>query len=173
MQNLFSYPLMLDEMGNGTKTYNLVANKEQLKYIAQILKLDNINKFETELNVCLNRRNHHLNISGFVDAEVEHTSVISLEKFNKKYHPEFEIVYDTELTYEQLKEIEFDFDEEEPDIIENGQIDLAEIAMEQLALVLDDFPRKEGEVFEFKSEFDEETTTKANPFAALAKIKKS
>ena len=52
------------------------------------------------------------------------------------------------------------------------EIDLADIAMEQLALVLEDFPRKDGEVFEFESEFDEETTQKANPFAALAKLKK-
>ena len=44
--------------------------------------------------------------------------------------------------------------------------------MEQLALVLDDFPRKDGEVFEFKSEFDEETTQAANPFNILKKLKK-
>lgn len=172
MQNLFSYPLMLDEMGNGTKTYQLIADAKQLKYIKETLKLDGINSFEAKINVCLNRKNHHLNISGFVDANVEHISVISLDKFTRNYHPEFEIIYDTELSYEQLKEIEFDFDDNEPEIIENGQVDLADIAMEQLALALDDFPRKEGEVFEFKSEFDEETTTKTNPFAALAKLKK-
>ncbi len=49
---------------------------------------------------------------------------------------------------------------------------MAEIGLEQTALVLDDFPRQDGEVFEFKSEFDEETTQKTNPFAALAKLKK-
>ena len=58
------------------------------------------------------------------------------------------------------------------DIIENGQIDLAEIAMEQIALVIDDFPRQENESFVFKSEFDEETTRAANPFAVLQKLKK-
>jgi uncharacterized metal-binding protein YceD (DUF177 family) len=41
-----------------------------------------------------------------------------------------------------------------------------------LALVLDDFPRKEGEVFSFQSEFDEETTEANNPFAVLKKLKK-
>ena len=66
----------------------------------------------------------------------------------------------------------FDFDEEVPDIVEGGKIDLADIAMEQLALVLDDFPRRDGEVFEFKSEFDEETTARPNPFAVLAALKK-
>ena len=76
------------------------------------------------------------------------------------------------MTPQELREIEFDFEDDVPDIIINGKIDLAEIAMEQIALVIDDFPRKEGEVFEFKSEFDEETTQAMNPFAALAKLKK-
>ena len=53
-----------------------------------------------------------------------------------------------------------------------GKIDLAEIAMEQIALVLDDFPRKDGETFQFTSEFDEETTKTTNPFAVLQKLKK-
>ena len=44
--------------------------------------------------------------------------------------------------------------------------------MEQLALILEDFPRKEGEIFSFESEFDEETTLASNPFAVLKKIKK-
>ena len=68
--------------------------------------------------------------------------------------------------------MEFEFDDEVPDVIIDGKIDLAEIAMEQIALVIDDFPRQDGEVFEFESEFDEETTEKMNPFAVLAKLKK-
>ena len=99
-------------------------------------------------------------------------SVISLENFVKTYEPEFEIIFDTELTPKELQEMDFEFEDDVPDVIINGEIDLAEIAMEQIALVIDDFPRREGEVFEFKSEFDEETTQKANPFAVLAKLKK-
>jgi uncharacterized metal-binding protein YceD (DUF177 family) len=68
--------------------------------------------------------------------------------------------------------MEEDFEADIPDIMENGQIDLAAVAMEQLALVLDDFPRKDGEVFVFRSEFDEETTKRSNPFAVLKNLKK-
>lgn len=48
---------------------------------------------------------------------------------------------------------------------------MAQIAIEQVALVMEDYPRKEGEVFEFVSEFDEETTKAQNPFSVLAKLK--
>lgn len=172
MQNLFSYPLTLEDIGSGTKTYSIAAKPKQLPYIAEVLKVDAIQGFAAEFEICFSRKAHRINLRGSVNADVEQTSVISLEKFVKHYNPEFSLFFDTELTPAQLREMEFEFDEEVPDLVENGQIDLAAIAMEQLALALDDFPRREGEVFEFKSEFDEETTQKANPFAALAALKK-
>ena len=172
MQNLFSYPLRIDDMGNGTKTYSLKANKEQLKYITDTLKLEDVLKFEAKIDVLFKRKLHKIDVSGKVCAEVEHTSVVSLDKFVKNYSTDFAMQFDTEITQEQIKDLDLEFDDDVPDPVENGQIDLADIAMEQLALVLEDFPRKDGEVFEFESEFDEETTQKANPFAALAKLKK-
>lgn len=172
MQNLFSFPLTLEDLGTGTKVYHLAAKPEQLPYITEVLKVNNIISFKSELEIKFNRKIHRIDIHGRVEADVEQTSVVSLEKFIKRYQPEFSLFFDTELTAAQLREMEFEIDDEVPDVIENGQIDLAAIAMEQLALALDDFPRQEGEVFEFKSEFDEETTAKQNPFAALAALKK-
>ena len=37
---------------------------------------------------------------------------------------------------------------------------------------MEDYPKKEGEVFIFESEFDEETTQLTHPFAILKKLKK-
>ena len=77
------------------------------------------------------------------------------------------------MTYREQKALlDEDMDAEVPDIVEDGKIDLAQIAIEQVALVMEDYPRKEGEVFEFVSEFDEETTKTQNPFSVLAKLKK-
>ena len=59
-----------------------------------------------------------------------------------------------------------------PEVVIGGKIDLGDIAIEQIALRLDDYPRKEGEEFSFISEFDEEDDVKNNPFAVLAKLKK-
>jgi hypothetical protein len=39
-------------------------------------------------------------------------------------------------------------EDEEPDVISGGSIDLGEIAAESLALALDPYPRKPGEVFQ-------------------------
>ena len=172
MQNVFSNILTIEDMGNGHKNYVLEASEQQMQYIAEILKLEKIKSFKALMDVNLQRKAHKIEINGKIQATVLQTSVISLEKFDNHYQTEFSRHFDTELTPVQLKEMEFDFDEDEPEIIDNGQIDLAAIAMEELALIIDDFPRKKGEIFKFESEFDEETSQKNNPFAALAKLKK-
>lgn len=172
MQNLFSYPLIVDEISGPEKVYRLNADEEQRAYIAEIFKVPGVKSFTAELRVKNQHKIHRLEVSGTVDAELEQTSVISLENFIKPYHNDFTIVYDTKLTAKDLKELEFDFDDDIPDIVEDGQIDLAAIAMEQIALIIDDFPRKKDESFEAYSEFDEETSEAANPFAVLAQLKK-
>ena len=172
MQNLFSYPLKLEDMGSATQKYTLNATGAELDYIGKILKLPSVKSFCSEINVRFRKKEHIIDVFGFVKSDVEQISVISLDSFIKPYYTEFSLRYDTKMTMSEAKELDFNLDEDIPDIVENGQIDLASIAMEQLALVLEDFPRKEGEVFKFESEFDEETTAAANPFSVLKKIKK-
>ncbi len=172
MQNLFSYPLVVDDLTASAKKYHLTAKKEELSYIREVLKVVDVKSLSAEINVKCNKKEHQIKVWGTADAQIEQTSVISLENFIKPYHTEFEMLYDTELTVKELREIEISINDEVPDPVINGTINLADIAMEQIALVLDDFPRMEGEVFEFTSEFDEETTKAQNPFAVLAKLKK-
>ena len=172
MQNLFSYPLKLEDMSQATQKYVLKANPKELEYITELMKVPAVKSFSAEINVKLLKKEHIVEVNGFVDADVEQTSVISLENFIKPYHSDFSLRFDTKMTLSELKELDFEYDDEVLDILDNGQIDLASIAMEHLALVLDDFPRKDGEDFSFCSEFDEETTEAANPFAVLKKLKK-
>lgn len=172
MQNLFSYPLYIDEISGVERRYRLNADEKQRAYIAQVYKLPSVKSFTAMIKVKNDYKNHKLEVSGQADAELEQTSVISLENFIKPYHTDFRVVFDTQMTVGEFRNLDFDYDDEITDIIEDGKIDLAAIAMEQIALVIDDFPRQKNEVFEFKSEFDEETTKAANPFAVLAKLKK-
>lgn len=172
MQNLFSYPLAVDDLSAAERKYHLKANREELKYITEVLKIVDCKDFETDIFVKLNKKQHLLEVRGIVKAAIELTSVISLENFIKTYEPEFKLIFDTQASPQDPEEMEYSLDDELPDPVIDGKIDLAEIAMEQIALVIDDFPRREGEVFEYKSEFDEETTQALNPFAALAKLKK-
>ena len=172
MQNLFSYPLKLEDMSTAVRRYELNASPQELEFVAGIMKVPSVKSFTAEIYVRLHKKEHLADVWGSVDADVEQTSVISLENFIHPYHADFTLKFDTKMTEAELRELEFDIEDDVPDILDNGQIDLAAVAMEQLALVLDDFPRREGEVFSFQSEFDEETTPRANPFAVLKNLKK-
>jgi len=63
--------------------------------------------------------------------------------------------------------------EDPPEPIENGKIDLGEALSEELAVSLDPYPKKPGAVFSgIKDAPAEVAEIKPNPFAALEKLKK-
>lgn len=172
MQNLFSYPLIVEDISSAESTYELHADAAALVQIAEILKVKSVRFFDARIHTRLNKKEHRLDVWGLVKAELELQSVISLDYFFKEYETDFSIFYDTKATPKEVKELDLDFDEDAPDVVEGGRIDLGDIAIEQIALVMEDYPRKPGEAFSFVSEFDEETKEKMNPFSVLKKLKK-
>ena len=148
------------------------AEGRQLDELSEILKVPAVNNFSADIYTKYNKKGHLLEVKGQVSSELKLQSVISLEYFFRKHTAEFSLMFDTKATLKELKELEVDFDSDVPDIIIDGKIDLADIAIEQLALSMEDNPRQEGESFSFVSEFDEETTRLQNPFSVLAKLKK-
>ena len=172
MQKDFSYPLNIDDLNQQEQHHKLKADGEELNILKDILQVENVKSFEADIYLKLNLKMHKLDIWGKVKSDLVLKSVVSLENFEKTYEVDFQYYYDTKATYKDIKEMEPSIYDDVPDVVENGKIDLVNIAIEQLALELDDYPRKDGESFEFVSEFDEETTKMANPFAVLKKLKK-
>ena len=90
-------------------------------------------------------------------------SVISLEPFDKDYTAEFNLTFDTNATYEEVYGEDDDIEDDVPDIVYDGKIDLGDIAIEQIALVMEDHPRKDGEVFKEVVENNEPVKTIPSP----------
>lgn len=172
MQKDFSYPLKIEDLNQQEQHYHLSADSKQCNILAEILQVEGVNKFTADIYLKLKLKEHRLDVWGKVEAELVLKSVISLENFVKRYENSFDYYYDTQATYKDIRELEAGINDEIPDIIENGTIDLGNIAIEQLALVMEDYPRQEGEEFMFESEFDEETNRENNPFKILEKLKK-
>ncbi len=170
MQKDFSYPLKIDELNQNEQTYKLVANKDELEFLTEILQVPSVNSFEATIKLKFYKKRGMLDVWGDVKADIGLISVISLEPFNKLHQTEFKISYDTTATYEEIKEQDVDIMADIPDIIENGEINLADIAIEQIALILDDYPRKPGEVFE--QVIEDISPIKNTPFAILEQLKK-
>ncbi|MBR5154253.1 MAG: hypothetical protein IKW58_00840 [Alphaproteobacteria bacterium] len=170
MQKDFSYPLQIDELGSGEQSYKLVATNEELEFLTEVLKLPAVHSFEALIKLKFHKRQSKLIVQGAVKSCVSHVSVISLEPFDKEYCSEFNLIYDTEASYEDVKELDVDIMADVPDVVVDGRINLADIAIEQLALVLDDYPRKEGE--EFEAVIEDISPIVNNPFAILETLKK-
>ena len=83
MQNLFSYPLIIDDLTSSEKKYHLKANAKQLMYISEIIKVIDTKSFEADIFVKSDKKNHRIDVWGKVKAEIEQMSVISLENFVK------------------------------------------------------------------------------------------
>jgi len=171
MQKKFSYPLKVEDLNQSDYRFVLNADAEELKDIAGILQVEKARFFKAEIFLKLLHRENILKVWGEVKAKLEIKSVISLENFQKNFKIPFELTFDTKATYKDIRERECGINDDVPDVIENGVINLADIALEQVALNLDDYPRAEGEVFSGYSTFDGEPE-KENPFAVLAKLKK-
>ena len=170
MQKEFSYPLKIDELGHGEQKYVLKANKEQLITLAEILQVPAVNSFETEMKLIFQKKKGILEVLGHLKADLSLISVISLEPFDKKYETDFKVVYDTNAKYEDIYQDDEDINLDLPDIVIDGQIDLGDIAIEQLALVMEDHPRQEGETF--NAVIEDNSPIRHNPFAVLEKLKK-
>lgn len=170
MQKEFSYPLQIDELGQGEQNYKLRADKEQLITLTEILQVPAVNSFAADIKLKFQKKRGILDVSGTVKANLSLISVISLEPFDKDYTADFKLTYDTNASYEDVYGEDDDIELDVPDIVYDGKIDLGDIAIEQIALIMEDHPRKDGETFESVVEANE--PVKNNPFAALAKLKK-
>lgn len=170
MQKDFSYPLKIEDINQGEQTYKLRANKAQLETLREILQIPAVNYFEADIKLTFQKKKGILDVSGEVRACLTLISVISLDEFEKEYKSNFSLTYDTNATYEQIREMDEDIEDDIPDIVIDGKIDLGDIAIEQLALVMEDHPRKDGE--EFTSVIEDDSPVRENPFAVLSKLKK-
>ncbi len=145
MQNIFYHPIIIDELRGAEKKYTITTSTKQNQHIAQILKVVSIK--ELSATIYLRQQNNYITIDGSIKTTIEQESVISLDVFDKKHNIDFNMLFDKSLNYQKQRELENE-GKDAPDIIINGKIDLADIIIEQIALNLDEYPKKPNEVFE-------------------------
>ena len=84
MQKEFSYPLKIDELGQGEQSYKLSADKDQRGWLAKILQVPAVNSFNADIKLKFQKKKGILEVSGKVEANLGLISVISLEEFDKQ-----------------------------------------------------------------------------------------
>jgi uncharacterized metal-binding protein YceD (DUF177 family) len=114
-------------------------------------------------------------VTGAVHGELTQTCVVSLEPFPATVDEDVDVRFATPLATnskstatEETQTFSL-LDEDEPDPVIDGKIDLGALTVEFFALGLDPYPRKPGAVLDEERTNSEPTDS---PFAALAQLDK-
>jgi uncharacterized metal-binding protein YceD (DUF177 family) len=161
----WSVPVRVADLRGGL-TRKLEADAATRARIARALDLQSLGRLEAEISVSPHGQGWE--VRGRILADLAQTCGITLEALPAQVDASFvvrcaEAVDPAEVPREIVVTLEED---DPPDLIEDGVIDLGAYVVEHLALELDPFPRKPGVEFE-----PPEAAAEPSPFAVLARLK--
>lgn len=158
----FSEIIRLHQIGAGLKR-TLAPDEAVRARIAKALDLATLDAFAADIDLAPAPGGWRL--SGRVMARGAQTCGITLEPLPFDVDATFAVPL-AESVEEEPDEIVITLDDESPDLIEDGQVDVGQYAVEQLALRLDPFPRKPGAEFVQPPE-----PAEISPFAVLKQLR--
>ena len=170
----FSFPVDALHLPASGGEYSIAAPADARPRIAQRLGVVAVHDLHGRFTV-KPQAGGLVRITGQVHAKVEQRCVVSLVPVTAVIDEDVEASFVTQVPPAKAKEAEDEevdlVADEPPDLAPGGRIDLGELAVTQVALVLDPYPRAPGVAFE--PGISEQAATPAEgPFAALAKLKK-
>lgn len=176
----WSYAIKQDDISEETQHIEINANEEQRLELAERLNIDSIGKLQADLNIALVAGK--VSVSGKLEADVLQQCVVSLDPVPARIEEKVEAWFIDEegpismakarhlqLMKKGQKELPILDEEDDPEVIVDGQIDLVDVIAEHLALALDPYPHAEGVHYEQGDDKPHEgiTDERKNPFAAL------
>jgi uncharacterized metal-binding protein YceD (DUF177 family) len=168
----FSRPVLVERLANDERLYEIEANALERAALAARYGILALDALTARLRLQRMPGSTKVRLAGRFSADVVQSCVVSLEPVPAHLEEDFVLVFAGE-RHKDEEEVVVAFDDEDPpEPIENGIIDLGEAVAEHLALALDPFPRAAHATFENGDEPAQDTPGKASPFAALASLKK-
>ena len=175
----FSRPVNVDKIKPQGLAETISATPQECEALTQQLKINSLEALSFNYKV-LPWKKGGVEVSGVINATIEEICVVSLDPFTSEVSEPVKRFYERHsdvAAKNPLLDLETldDLDDDLPDLIEDGMIDLGEVAVETLALSLSPYPRKPGVVFEDHVESDPELNDdsgRKNPFEILKDLKK-
>lgn len=151
---------------------DLEAGESERKAIASLAGLRELPRLAASLDLA-HAGGGRVRVTGRITASVGQTCVVTLEPLTNAIDEAVDVMFAPETQAVAAapgdKDGHEDLDEDPPEAIVNGQIDLGALAVEFLVLALDPYPRKPGAVFE---PVIAPADPADHPFAALEALKK-
>lgn len=168
-EKLFSRVVRVDAIPREGQVVTIEANPAERERLASFYQLPAITALTATLRV-EPRGQGGARVTGAIHGEVTQTCIVSLDPFPATVDDEVDVRFAPQTTVNSGSAATHEAqtfslaDEDEPDPVIDGTIDLGALVAEFLALGLDPYPRKPGVVFD-----DERTNSEPtdSPFAAL------
>jgi hypothetical protein len=163
----FSRPFPIDRLGAAEAVATLEATPEERVRLAERFGLVSLDRFAA--SVKLQRREGGLiRVGGRLEAEIVQTCVVTLEDFPSHVEDSFSVDF-TEAAAEPVQTLDLDIEHDPPEPVQDGIVDIGELAAQYLSLALDPHPRAPGAAI--GQMWSGEEGAKASPFAVLQKLK--
>lgn len=180
----FSRVVNADTVRRADVTETIEATEAERRALAERLELESIGSLTATVKLRAVRGGQMIRVSGQLEADVVQTCVVTLEPVPAQVSERFEALFaPSSMIEDPGLEVDFDAslsDEDIPEPMENGRIDIGELTAQHLSLGLDPYPHAEGVEFEgYREHEDGETVEeeaaaepeKPNPFAVLQQLK--
>ncbi len=167
----FSRPILVDTIPTRGVDMEIEASAAECAALAERFGIVKVTDFKAKAHLRALAGGTLFKVDGHIRAVVEQTCVVTLEPVEQVVDESFMITFGTAAESDTL-ELDLSMDDDDPpEPLTDGAIDLGEVVAEHLALALDPFPRKaDAQLPEIKEDapIKEE---KVSPFAALAAFK--
>ena len=165
-----------DIRDDGRTFVDVEATEAERMALATAYDLPAIASLTARFNVV--KRGKSVIVTGDVKGRITQICVVTLDPFESEFDESVEMEYAPEAqvaeAWERIAKAEAAGgnapEEDPPDVIVDGRIDLGALTAETLALSLDPYPKKPG--VEFEPPAAPDSTPDESPFAALARLKK-
>jgi uncharacterized metal-binding protein YceD (DUF177 family) len=171
----FARSFDVSHLGSAAQTRQVTADAAELEALKKEFDLLGLSSFAADL-VIAPWGQHGVKVDGRLRADVVQACVITLQpvpshldhRFSLSFLPADVIAADPKTVAEAEVIVVYD-EEDPPEPLEDGVIDLGAILTEQFALALDPYPRVPGATLDDAGE--EAVDKPTSPFAALSKLR--
>ncbi len=170
----FSRTVIADRIAGDEVTEVIEAKPAERQALAHRFELEAIDRLIATVHLKRVRGGQMVRVHGKLDADVVQTCVVTLESVRNQVSDHFDALFaPPHLIPEDAAEIDILPEEDFPEPLQNGRIDIGELTAQHLALALDPYPHAAGIDFEdhIEAAEEEDEPVRENPFAALAKIR--
>lgn len=139
----FALTVSLRDLPQSGRRFVIEADAEAREEIARRLKIPGVDHLAGQFEVIPSKDG--AKVKGALEAHLVRQCVASLEAMEERLAEAFEIRFSRD-ALEQSDDVdaEIEIDEDTPEPLDADSIDLAEILIQQLALAMAPYPRKEG-----------------------------